>query len=366
MTVRVPRPAPRFRATPAPLEPAEAAAAPSASLPWTDWDDERLLDVRLCDLGLHVEGSGLETRLAELHRELDARGITFRPHVWLSNEWFCPDGVPGIAVPFYLAHPRLMRLEQAQMLEVEGGDPEWCLRILRHETGHALENGYRLRRRKGRRALFGSTRQPYPDFYAPRPYSKSFVIHLDDWYAQSHPDEDFAETFAVWLAPTSDWRERYQGWPALRKLEYVDGLMAQIGPQPPPVHNPRTPEALPTLRETLREHYDRKRAHYGVDHPAFYDRDLQRLFSDDPQLGDRPTAASFIKRVGPEARRRVRRWTGVYQYTIDQVLKDMRKRCQELKLRLRGDDEQTRVEFTVLLTVQTMNYLHSGRHRVPL
>jgi hypothetical protein len=132
--------------------------------------------------------------------------LVFRPHFWLSDEWFCPDGEPGIAMPFYLAHPRLARLEMAQMREVEGGTREWCLRILRHETGHAIENAYRLRRRPRRRELFGRTSQPYPDSYSPRPYSKSFVRHLDAWYAQSHPDEDFAETFAVWLTPDSDWR----------------------------------------------------------------------------------------------------------------------------------------------------------------
>ena len=150
---------------------------------------------------LTIEGSWLEDRLAELHRELDARGLTFRPHYWLSAEWFSPDGVPGVAIPFYLAHPRLMRLERAQMLEVEGGTPEWCLQILRHEAGHAFDNAYDLRRLRRRRQMFGSPAMPYPEFYLPRPYSKSFVLHLDSWYAQSHPDEDFAETFAVWLTP---------------------------------------------------------------------------------------------------------------------------------------------------------------------
>jgi hypothetical protein len=161
------------------MSTARRAETASSSFPWEGWDDERLLDLRLNELGVTIAGSGLEDRVAVLHKELDERGIGFRPHFWLSDEWFCPDGVPGIAIPFYLAHPRLSRLEQAQMLEVEGGSEEWCLRILRHETGHAIENAYRLRRRARRRLLFGSTTQPYPDYYDPRPYSKSFVIHLD-------------------------------------------------------------------------------------------------------------------------------------------------------------------------------------------
>lgn len=345
---------------------ARRADADTPTFPWEGWDDERLLDLRLCDLGLAIQGSGIENRIAVLHKELEERGLTFRPNFWLSDEFFCPDGVPGTAIPFYLAHPRLSRLEQAQMLEVEGGTEEWCLRILRHETGHAIENAYRLRRRARRRELFGSTTQPYPDRYAPRPYSKSFVIHLDSWYAQSHPDEDFAETFAVWLTPGADWRGRYAGWPALRKLEYVDEVMREIGPQPALVSTHATPDELSTQTTTLREHYRRKRAHYGLDHPNFYDRDLRRLFSDDPAYADRPTAAAFVSRIRREVRKRVGRWTGVYQYTIDQVLKDIITRCRELNLRVSRPEEETRMEFTTLLTVQTMNYLHSGRHRVAL
>src|SRR5579864_4812095 len=172
---------------------------------WSLYTDDQLLAVRMCDLGLTLEGSGLEQSIAQIRAELDARGLVFRPYFWLSDEWFTPDGVPGVAIPFYLAHPRLAKLELAQMLEVEGGDPESCQRILRHEAGHVIDNAYQLRRRPTRRRLFGTPDTPYPEYYTPKPYSKSFVQHLDHWYAQSHPDEDFAETFAVWLDPGSMW-----------------------------------------------------------------------------------------------------------------------------------------------------------------
>jgi putative zinc-binding metallo-peptidase len=333
---------------------------------WAGWDDAQLLSLRLSDLDLPLEGSELEPRIAQLYSELAARGLEFRPHVWLSDEWFTPDGVPGIAIPFYLAHPRLSRLEQRQMLEVEGGTHEWCLKILRHEAGHAIENAFGLRRRRRRRELFGSTRVDYPEFYAPRPYSKSFVIHLDAWYSQSHPDEDFAETFAVWLDPESQWRERYQGWPALKKLEYMDELMAGLSRRPPQNVSTEHVDPLSSLRKTLRRHYEEKRAHYGVAHPDFYDRDLRRLFSDSPAHAHQPTAASFLSRIRREMRQMVGRWTNEYQYTIDRVLDDMIVRCRQLNLRLAAPPEQARVDFAVLLTVQTMNYLHSGRHRVAL
>jgi hypothetical protein len=333
---------------------------------WESWTDAQLLDLRLSQLDIRIEGSDLDERISQLYAELEARGLVFKPHFWLSDEWFCPDGVPGSAIPFYLAHPRLARLEQSQMLEVEGGTPEWCLRILRHETGHAIENAYRIRRRRLRRQLFGSTVVPYPEHYAPRPHSKSYVINLDSWYAQSHPDEDFAETFAVWLNPDSDWRRRYAGWRALRKLEYVDSLMQSLVGRAPFVTACEETEPLSSIRKSLREHYRRKRERYGVDRPHVYDRDLRRLFSDDPAYRHRPTAASFLARLRTDLRRRTARWTGAYQYTIDQVLKDIIARCRELDLRLTLSEEQTRLECTGLITAQTMNYLHSGRHRVPV
>jgi len=333
---------------------------------WPELTDEELLGLRLADLPLAIEGSVLEGRIQKLRSELEERGLRFPFHVYVSGEWFTPDGTAAMAVPFYLTHPRLERLERAQMLEVEGGDLEWCMRILRHEAGHVVDNVYRLRRRRRRRALFGPSSEPYPEFYDPRPYSKSFVLHLDPWYAQAHPDEDFAETFAVWLSPASDWRTRYDGWPVLAKLEYMDELMRELRGKEPLVTNVEELQPLPALEDTLGEHYLRKRAQHGLDHPDFYDGDLRRLFSDAPEHAGNMTAARFIGRIRRPVRRLVSRWTGIYQYTVDRVLEDMIERCRELKLRLALPEDQARYEFTVLLTVQTMNYLHSGRHRIAM
>jgi hypothetical protein len=346
------------------VQAADSGHPPAPREPeWASWSDEQLLDLRLCDLDLRIEGSELERHVHQLYEELAAQRLRFRPYFWLSDEWFTPDDVPGIAVPFYMAHPRLARLELNQLLEVEGGTPDWCMRILRHETGHAIDNAYCLRRRRRRQRLFGSSAQEYPEFYTPRPYSKSYVRHLEPWYGQSHPDEDFAETFAVWLTPGSEWRQRYAGWPAMRKLTYMDALMGELGPQPAPVRIRRRVDPLERLRRTLRTHYEQKRMRYGVEYPED-DRDLRRLFSDAPEYRGNPSAARFLTRVRREVRRDVARWTGAYQYTIDQVLNDLIKRCRELHLRLVSTEERTKLDFTIVLTVQTMNYLHSGRHRV--
>ena len=355
-----------------PMDAGSAAEAPEPKsrkgrvLRWATWPDEKLLGLRLCDLGVTIRGSVLERRIRQLHHELEQRGIKFRPNFWLSDEWFTPDNVPGVAIPFYLADPRLTRLEQSQMLEVEGGTRSWCMRILRHETGHAIDNAYRLRRRRRRRMVFGRSSTPYPDYYSPRPYSRSFVLHLESWYAQSHPDEDFAETFAVWLTPDMDWRKRYAGWPALNKLEYVDELMCEIAQKDPPVTTSRVVDPLGRIRRTLRRFYERKRRHYGLTYPNFYDRDLRRVFSDGPEHARNTPASRFLNRNRKDVRRTVSYWTGVYQYTIDRVLEEIITRCDALNLRLAGPEDRARTAVTVLLTVHTVNYLHSGRHRLAL
>lgn len=333
---------------------------------WADLPDKELLEVRLCDLGVQIEGTPIEERIERLYEELEARELSFRPHLWLSDEWFSPDGVPGIAVPFYLAHPRLMRLERKQMFEVEGGTEEWCMRILRHEAGHAIDTAYRLHFRRSWREVFGRYSEPYPEFYQPKPYSRSYVLHLDMWYAQSHPAEDFAETFAVWLRPRSRWRTQYRGWPALKKLQYVDRLMAEIRQERPQVVSRRHPAPLREMRKTLGEHYAEKRGHYGIDVPNFYDRELRRLFSDAPEHARNMPAATFLRRKRSELRRAVGEWTSQYQYTIDQVLGEMIDRAAELDLRLRRSPGATERDALVMLTVQVMNYLHGGRHRVAL
>ena len=348
------------------VETAAANPEPLTPSDWTTLSDEKLLEVRMSDLALTIEGTDLEPRIAEINAEMDARGLSFRPFYYLSDEWFTPDGVPGIAIPFYLAHPRLAKLELEEMLEVEGGDPESCLRILRHEVGHAIDNAYALRRRPTRRRLFGNPAIEYPEYYTPKPYSKSFVQHLDHWYAQSHPDEDFAETFAVWLDPSSMWGTRYAGWPALRKLEYMDQLMREVARQRPRVASKRRLDPLPRLKKTLGEHYRNKREHYGLDHPDFYESDLRNLFSDAPQYAKRPSAARFVRRIRKEVRSTVASFTDSYQYTIDQLLETIIERCRQLNLRLTDSEESTKIDFMVFLTVQTMNYLHSGRHRVAL
>jgi len=328
--------------------------------------DEQLLDLRICELPLSIEGTALERRVARLYEELEARGLSFKPHVWLSEEWFSPDQVAGFAIPFYLAHPRLARLERRQMLEVEGGTEKACLRIMRHEAGHAIDNAFNLYRRRRYRELFGSFRRPYPNWYRPEPNSRDYVLHLPAWYAQAHPAEDFAETFAVVLAPATRWRRQYRGWPALHKLEYVEEIIRELAQKAPVDESRERVEELHEIDMTLREHYHRKRLHYAFQWPPDYDRDLLRIFSPEPRHKPYPSAVSFLRRLRRELCHEVAEGTGAHEYAIDQMLTQMINRCRELKLRVDLTEEHARRKLLVLLTVQTMNGIHSGYHRIAL
>jgi Putative zinc-binding metallo-peptidase len=330
---------------------------------WMSLPDEQLLEVRLKNLKVTVEGTWLEDCLEALHRELTERGLRVRPHAWISSEWFSPDSTPGIAIPFYLAHPRLMRLEKKMILDVEGGTWSECMAILRHEAGHVVQHAYQLSRRRRWQQLFGPTSKRYPRYYRPNPASRHFVQHLRLWYAQSHPDEDFAETFAVWLRPRSNWRSRYAGWPALNKLEYVDELMTEIAGLRPLLTLRERVDPLNKLTDTLAEYYEKKRALYAFDTPKTYDRDLLRLFSADPKHRRSEAASSFIRRHRARMREVVAKWTGEYQLTLDSVLDDMIARCRELNLRAVGSERKLVMDFTVLLTAKTMHTLFGPSRR---
>ena len=330
---------------------------------WTELPTEELLDVRLCDLKLRIEGSALQGRIDRLHGELHRKKLRFRPYIWLSTDWFTPERTTGFAVPFYLAHPRLARMEHSQMLEAEGSTADWCMRLLRHETGHAIDNAYRLHHRKVWRETFGYYSEPYRPDYRPQPSSKKFVQNLGNWYAQSHPAEDYAESFAVWLMPRSKWREQYQGWPALQKLETLDSMLHEIQSQRPKISTRDRPESLPRVKLTLREHYELKKADYHKPQSWTHDRELSWLFSEPCTVTRRERAATFLQRMCNELRGRVSSLTGHHRYVVDQALHAMITRCKELDLRVMRSRQQTRLGAAVLLTMITLTY---ARGRKPL
>jgi len=328
--------------------------------------DEQLLGLRFCDLKLRIERTPLARRVRRLYRELGKRHIDFRPHVWLSEEWFSPDGVPGIAVPFYLAHPRLERLERHMMQKVEGGSTESAMRILRHEAGHAIDTAYRLRRRKRWREVFGPASQPYPDSYTARPGSRRYVQHLGDWYAQAHPCEDFAETFAVWLKPNSSWRREYEKWPAFHKLEFVDALLDEVRRTRAPVRNREVVEPLRDNTRTLAEHYRRKLARYTRYRRTVTDSLLERVFTAERPAVHARRASTFLRAHTLPLVNSVMRELSAERYSVEQILRIVIDRAEKLGLWLRGSQRMAVRHSRRMLVHLTRLYAQGESPRLSL
>src|SRR5438128_9047895 len=242
----------------------------------TPSDVRELLGKRISQLGLRLEGSPVERFVDQLYRELEHKGLkSFRPVCYLTDEWGCPDGQPVIGIPFYLADPQLARLER-EMNDLE--DAREIMMYLRHEAGHAFNYAYRLYATPEWRARFGPFNRRYRDHYRPVPFSRRFVRHIAGWYAQKHPDEDFAETFAVWLTPGSNWRVRYKQWPAIRKLRYVSRVARRIGAQPPTMSSGNFDITVEDMKLTVEQYYRRLMRHNGAAVSVALERDLVELF----------------------------------------------------------------------------------------
>ena len=234
------------------------------TIPLQKADNRVLLSARLCDLKFlkaKLETGRLRGLVDQLYGDLDQAGLTqLRPTVYFGDEWFSPEGVPSIAVPFYLAHPRLMKLEHAMMNQVEGRTPGWFMKLIRHEAGHCFDHAYHVSQTKKWRHIFGNPERKYsPDIYLPNRYSKDFVRNLPGFYAQAHPDEDFAETFAVIVNPKSQWEKKYRNWPvALEKLNYVSELIRKYGERKPHLEDRPDFYNVLRMRTTLSSLYQKR------------------------------------------------------------------------------------------------------------
>jgi len=328
--------------------------------------EEELFRTRIRDLPLAIEGSWLENCVSELYKELSLKEVKFKPPCYLADEWLTPDEEPVIGVPFFLAHPVLMKLEKKMMLDVEGGTRSWCMKLLRHETGHALNYAYKLHRRKKWQKAFGKFTQEYKDTYRWRPYSRSFVRHLDDYYAQYHPDEDFAETFAVWLTPGLNWQKQYKNWKALDKLNYVNELMNEIKDKEPLVKKGKKYWQASRMNTTLGNFYKKKRRFHAEEFPDFHDSNLKKIFiprQEHHSKSKAPSAADIIKKYKRDILSSTAKWTGEKKYIINDLLNTLIKRSKELDLEAYEPESLNVLELSAYVTALIMNYLYTGKFR---
>ena len=336
----------------------------------TEWESERsqLLGHRISELGLSVRGTRVEALTARLHEELASLGVAYMPTVYLSDEWGCPDGTPLIGVPFYLADARLERIEAEHAGSVESDDE--AMRYLRHEAGHAVNYAFRIHERHDFARVFGDYARPYHEHYPANPLSREYVRHILGWYAQKHPDEDFAETFAVWMTPGLDWRTEYAGWSALRKLEWLDGVMREIGakiPTTPDVSHDDLP--VEAMDWTLAEHYEQDEP-LALSDGRQFDGDLRRIFATSAIAPAGARAAGFLAAHEHELVSRISYWAGVGPAAVRSLLAALRERASALDLRVAGLEATMLIELTafgtaVLLHWRYTNTLDAPPHSIP-
>jgi len=330
------------------------------------WETVRfeLLKTPVSKLSLAVDGSPLERYVRRLSREMEAKRFRFKPEVYLTDGWGCPDRSPVIGIPFYLADPRLSRLEEEQTGEVE--DSRTIMMLLRHEAGHAVNYAYRLWRRPSWGEIFGRFSKPYRDSFRPDRMSRHYVRHIAVYpygrtYAQKHPDEDFAETFAVWLTPRSGWRQRYRNWPVIRKLLYVDRLMKDIRRELPESRNSRRLLPVDRMNLTLAEHYGKKAERFRRDARGYVDDSLRDAFPASRGQVLRPAAALF-RRYRERLVERVVHWSVLTPAEAETLVRKLEARAAALKLSYRPGAEGERLMDVVSLVIAlALDYAYTGR-----
>ena len=328
-------------------------------------DVQEILSKPIQQLGLKLEGSPLERFVHQLYKELDAKGLKkFRPKCYLTDEWGCPNMEPVIGIPFYLADPKLQRLE-SEMNDIE--DSRQIMMYMRHEAGHAFNYAYELYKTEQWRDLFGPFRRPYRDNYKPVPFSRQFVRHMEGWYAQKHPDEDFAETFAVWMTPRSNWRNRYKGWAAMKKLLYMDRIGRTLGDADPSRAQGDTDITVEEMEVTVGEFYQKALDQQLTPGELPLDTDLRDIFSVSKRRrkGVRP-ASDLLKENRKLLVDKVNYWTGVQRPLVKKLIETIESKASELGLRADVKSEREYLtEITAYATAMAMNYITRGKFILP-
>jgi len=333
------------------------------------FQEAHLFGTPIRDLGLRIEGTPLEPVVADFSQEVARLGLRVEPHLYLSTEWGVPFGTVAIAIPFYLAHPELTALHEERTGFVEGVDRHDILRYLRHELGHVVNYAYKLYERPEWVEAFGPITRPYREEYRPKPFSRRHVRHLPGWYAQKHPDEDWAETFAVWMTPHLDWRREYADWAgALAKLELCDRLLRALRDEEPVVTARDLDEDVGEMPYTVQDFYGAVHEESAETLPGL-DGALCSLFAAPSSTatgdgdGERHAAAALLRRLQRTLPAEIYRWTGHFPEHTRSLMRQMAERAEELDLGYpaRREDETAR-ELAVLVTALAMSHVQTGSY----
>ena len=188
-----------------------------------------------------------------VQKEINDKGIKLELKYYASDEWGTVNKFPIIAIPFSYYYPIFKPIEDDRICL----DKKAIIEILHHEVGHCILYAFEIYKRPDFAEAFGDFNAPYPDNgfvenFKPILVGKEFVRHLPDcnWsYGALHCDEDFAETFSVWLERDRKfWKQKYLGGKAFEKLLYMDRLMKEIQDIEPLVISGRKHKPLHTVK----------------------------------------------------------------------------------------------------------------------
>lgn len=348
-----------------PKESKEVREAPKEpkEQPRTSKTRDEDLAQKISELPLKIEGTILESNINQLYQEMEAKGLVFKPVCYLSDAWGCPDGIPVIGIPFYLADRKLAKIEEEYTENLE--KDEEIIVYLRHEAGHAFNYAYGLFKTEEWHSVFGPFSRPYIDDYKPNPLSKKYVKHMQGWYAQKHPDEDFAETFGVWLTPGLNWKKQYDGWDALKKLEYIDRIAKEVGKEQPKIGELSLDVPISELKLTILEFYERA---HSKEYPkivsqlgGFLDGDLREIFEATQEANYKP-AYDLIMTNRHKLRDIVYHWTGISINLVRALIRYLAERAQTAGIFYNPEKEQQYLmQMEAFLLTLAMNYRYTDR-----
>jgi hypothetical protein len=326
-----------------------------------DLSEEEVLNTRVKDLNLSGPFIYRDV-LKVLHSLLNQKSIKWKPHVWPSTEWFSPDGVPGFAIPFTLYHPKLIKIERKMIGFCEGEEKKDFLKLISHETGHAIDNAYRLRKRKKRQSLFGLSSTRYPLTYTPDPSSRDYVIHLEDFYGQAHPDEDWAETFSVWLTK-ANWKSTYKETVALEKLNYLDSVMSELVNKTTYKREKVTYQHSMNETRTVREVLEEKKKNLGLNKKNYYSKIIEANFSKETK---NIKAYSYLLQNESIILKNLAKKQNHDQWSMSKSYQDIKSECKKKNYFLKYTSIQTSEMIEKIIVQHAQKYRKSGRAKVYL
>lgn len=328
--------------------------------PWVYLEKEQLILQNFRDLDFELSEHPVWEACLQVCSELKEKGLKITPHFWIADEWFVPDGVRGIGVPFWCLEPILREVHQEQVGEIDGETYEEWLKIIRHECAHVLDNAFHLRKLRDRQEIFGPCSKRYPKTYSPNPESTDFVENLPDYYAQAHPEEDWAETFAVWLGSKKyEWRTKYKGTKALEKLRYLDSVMTELKGKRVLYGKKTTPYKITNSKQSLEEFYIERRKDLNIRRRPYFLKETQTVFTQRPGT---VAAGEFLERNRSFLVRNISKQLGRHEFQVGRLIKDIERSGENLYLK--KSQNETKKALLAMIQRKGDDFYKKGLHRI--